>query len=469
MTDTLGKNDGLIESLVRMLDPDGVIVAVTATMVILAVIDLVTFFDRPLPWRREAVQHRDLKTAIVSLGILGTFIGITIGLVQFDASDTLKIHENIPGLLSGLKVAFFTSVVGMALSILLAVIQRLVDANAGRDNTEQLNKIANLIEQGNEASREGFENLRAGHVTLQRGLVSVGDKISGLSDNVSRTGSEILQRLDTVNTTLEQALERIVQDANREIIEMLREVVREFNIIIQEQFGESLRQLSQACEKLLEWQKQHKEEVDAVHDQLLRSIEVLTRATEALDSSAEKLQTVGETCERIEAVIVALNRQTQITADHLEEYASVANQVKETLAEVTDGINEAQSAIADMATESHTKFKEHIELQRDTLESMRETAERIEEINSSVATHTETTQAELNAQARQVTGTMEEMINGLRTALGEMQDVFVEVTEKLASSYEEHLRYLREKVETLSECLREIQQTLRGMKERTDE
>lgn len=49
-------------------------------------------------------------TLMTSLGILGTFVGIVIGLMHFDTTD---IDASIPILLAGLKTAFITSVCGL--------------------------------------------------------------------------------------------------------------------------------------------------------------------------------------------------------------------------------------------------------------------------------------------------------------------------------------------------------------------
>lgn len=55
-------------------------------------------------------------TLMTSLGILGTFIGIVIGLLAF---DTDNIDASLPYLLAGLKTAFITSVFGMGAAIIL--------------------------------------------------------------------------------------------------------------------------------------------------------------------------------------------------------------------------------------------------------------------------------------------------------------------------------------------------------------
>jgi hypothetical protein len=63
---------------------------------------------------------KDLKSQIVSIGVLGTFVGIFIGLQAFNPND---IINSVNEILVGLKTAFFTSIVGMSVSTILSIIQ----------------------------------------------------------------------------------------------------------------------------------------------------------------------------------------------------------------------------------------------------------------------------------------------------------------------------------------------------------
>jgi len=65
---------------------------------------------------------KDLKSQIVSVGVLGTFVGIFIGLQAFNPAD---ITNSVNEILVGLKTAFFTSIVGMSVSTILSVYQEL--------------------------------------------------------------------------------------------------------------------------------------------------------------------------------------------------------------------------------------------------------------------------------------------------------------------------------------------------------
>lgn len=72
----------------------------------------------------DQISKKDFKSQIVSVGVLGTFVGIFIGLQGFDPLD---IMGSVGDILVGLKTAFFTSIVGMSVATILTVIQKLKD------------------------------------------------------------------------------------------------------------------------------------------------------------------------------------------------------------------------------------------------------------------------------------------------------------------------------------------------------
>lgn len=63
---------------------------------------------------------------LTGLGILGTFVGLTIGLAQIDLGSTEidVLKKGIVGLLSGAAIAFSTSVWGMSLSIAFSIFEK---------------------------------------------------------------------------------------------------------------------------------------------------------------------------------------------------------------------------------------------------------------------------------------------------------------------------------------------------------
>ena len=69
----------------------------------------------------DSVMHRNqlnqVPGALTGLGILGTFIGLSLGLQHFNTGSTAQITESIAPLMAGIKVAFHTSIYGMILSL----------------------------------------------------------------------------------------------------------------------------------------------------------------------------------------------------------------------------------------------------------------------------------------------------------------------------------------------------------------
>ena len=113
--------------------------------IILLVFLFLLLFIKRVSENNTLIEKRRLinqfPSLISTLGVLFTFIGITVGLVGFDTSD---LDTSIPLLLDGLKTAFVTSIMGMLGSMILSNI-----INSKFDNIDKgvsdINIAAGLI------------------------------------------------------------------------------------------------------------------------------------------------------------------------------------------------------------------------------------------------------------------------------------------------------------------------------------
>ncbi len=71
-----------------------------------------------------------ISGALTGLGILGTFLGLSIGLSSFSGNDIFTITDNVGPLLAGMKVAFHTSVYGIFFSLVFNVVYRSIMSDA---------------------------------------------------------------------------------------------------------------------------------------------------------------------------------------------------------------------------------------------------------------------------------------------------------------------------------------------------
>ena len=113
-------------------------------------------------------------TLLTSLGILGTFVGIVIGLLNFDQT---QVDASIGKLLDGLKTAFITSITGMGFGILFKVLSTTLlkpteaepESEVGpADILAKLDEQTRLLEATRDAVAGSEESSLAGQVKLLR-------------------------------------------------------------------------------------------------------------------------------------------------------------------------------------------------------------------------------------------------------------------------------------------------------------
>lgn len=185
--------------------------------------------NEELPKRRKWIDQ--LPSIISTLGVLGTFLGITRGLVSF---NTATLDLSIPILLDGLKTAFFTSLLGMTGSLILNRIvsakfdkeqkssdiekaaRMIIDAmNANqrelprlfKDNNENLvstlskDETVKVIRQDVEQLKDDLEEIKG----LSQELRDIAKGLSGINQEIKKT----LANVSTSNSSIAEELPRL--------------------------------------------------------------------------------------------------------------------------------------------------------------------------------------------------------------------------------------------------------------------
>src|SRR5699024_4962853 len=65
-------------------------------------------------------------SVFILIGVLGTFIGLTISLGSISSAGD-QLVENIAIVLSGIDVAFYTSIIGMGFSLIMTLLLKLLN------------------------------------------------------------------------------------------------------------------------------------------------------------------------------------------------------------------------------------------------------------------------------------------------------------------------------------------------------
>jgi hypothetical protein len=84
-----------------------------------------------------------ISGALTGLGILGTFIGLSIGLAKFNLGknmDTNEMQTSISSLMNGIRAAFYTSIFGVGFSIVtnfFIILISIPPPSAGGTNSDE--------------------------------------------------------------------------------------------------------------------------------------------------------------------------------------------------------------------------------------------------------------------------------------------------------------------------------------------
>jgi hypothetical protein len=240
-------------------------------------------------WSRKSASLG--PTLLTTLGIFFCFSGIAWGLLDFNPSD---IKGSVPQLLRGIRTSFWASVfgIGWALTIKLRVLLR---------GSPPLARDA--------ASGATVDDLAEQLSRLNRSIAGTDDAVLLRQVKLLRTDAN--ERLERLNQSFERYAEKMVEANSKALIKALSVLMGDFNAKLNVQFGENFRQLNAGVEKLVVWQKQYEQQLNALIEQ-----ETMTRTSMA-EASLHYIDLVNKstvfttTAESLRDLLVANEARSQ--------------------------------------------------------------------------------------------------------------------------------------------------------------
>ncbi len=264
---------------------------------------------------RAATFYRSVPALLTTVGIMGTFLGISTGLMHFDVAD---IEASIPLLLNGLKLAFVSSITGILLAVCLRLV--LVMGADGRRGAEPGGATDAI---GSADFAEHPELLAQAQLSATQQLV----------DHVARLDERLLQTLERQHAQQLDALKgfaaQLSEMGSRQLITALESVIRDFNSNLGEQFGENFRRLDASVEKLVRWQDQYREHMDALGQQLDHAIAGVNQSQGSLQALTQQARQISSHIEDQESTMLALRRESLELEAVLGSIADLRDRAKE--------------------------------------------------------------------------------------------------------------------------------------------
>lgn len=182
---------------------------------------------------------------LTSLGILGTFVGLVWGLKNFNPNDYAAMTSSVASLVDGIKVAFLTSIYGIALSIVYTYgmkseyssltenLQGFLDRFHAYVMPTAENESRNLLVSSQKIQTEAM-NKMAEQFSVQ------------MADSFEKVITPTFRKMNDSLDMLVTSVTRCQQDAVKEILDgFMKEMHNSFQLQFKD-FNEALNQLKKA-------------------------------------------------------------------------------------------------------------------------------------------------------------------------------------------------------------------------------
>lgn len=310
---------------------------------------------------------RMLDTAagtLVGLGLLGTFLGLTLGIKGFDSSNTERINESIQGLLAGMGTAFLTSLLGMTFSILFTAADKALRHRLYKDVKELTDKLD---------SEYYIDDLVLANIN-QQNIVNQLYKV--LKNDLQQQTLEIANKLtytnaEGQNVTIGNAIREILTE-NTKQSKALMSFSTDLAMELNQGFDETLsRQMQQKIVPLMEsvdaTTKAVVEHIDKMADTVSSpATDMMQNVVDELKQSMQSLLNEfstglsGSATSELENLAMQLGTATQAMADFPKNMENISATLQVTIEEVKHAISEISNTSANANSTAMQQMQEQI-------------------------------------------------------------------------------------------------------------
>ena len=303
---------------------------------------------------------------LASIGVLGTFTGIVIGLIDFDPTP-IKIDDSISKLLEGLKTAFITSLVGMGGSIAFKILnatplllprERVTTGkDVGPALLDAMRSQGNQLEALRQAIAGDEESSLAGQIKLFRSdtrdrydaeknymehslgaFTKLTEQVGNQRETFEAFTVELWQRLSDF-------AEMLSKSATEQVINALKEVIADFNKNLTEQFGENFKALDAAVQRLVQWQENYRVQLEQMGEQYRQGVIAITQTEASVAHISEESRQIPPAMESLRAVLEVNQHQIDELGQHLQAFKEVRDKAVEAVPELQRQVDATVTSI----------------------------------------------------------------------------------------------------------------------------
>lgn len=282
---------------------------------------------------------------LTALGVIGTFVGLQLGLSKLELGagvDVSTMQDGVAGVVDGAKIAFLTSVWGVALSVFFNFGEKWLEQKIRRKIRKIEYKIDWLFPRvrPEEQLQVISENSSESREALQGLAEKIGEKMQ----------DALITATQGIQTSLETSLNEIMAPAINKLVDETSEGNQKALEGLLESFMDGFGQAG----------NQQREALDDVSSKVNKSVEAMQATMSGFVEQLQKSQ--AESGDREKALIADISNQvnslsTQSEAIHTKLTSFVENQI----GEMSSQMKNREEASAKRDAELVTKIKEQVD------------------------------------------------------------------------------------------------------------
>lgn len=387
------------------------------------------FFLKEKQYSKESVLGNIAST----IGVLGTFVGISIGLWKFNPND---ITSSVPLLLSGMKIAFATSIIGMAASIFMKYIAL---KNEDEENIDDIMELFNtMIAESRNVNNTLIENQKQ-------------------TENVLNKVSEIWASHQE-NLTVE--LKSEIASLNNNTISKQEELIGEFK-----KLGECFTLLNSGVNNLLTWQENYKETIENTTKELEIVIQTIHNADESIESISKNSSLIKENNENLSEVLKEINKTQNVIIDSNKSIIEISNTAKESIPQINEHFTNIDNRTKESTAYLQTLISENLNNIKSYLEKITEDV--LSKTTQSIYENNRQFKYEISehiSQCKMLIYSLKDLIPDINEHLLSTQKRFnktlIHFNEEVQNSFKENTYEINKQVQLLKENTANINNTL---------
>ncbi len=351
-------------------------------------------------------------TALTTLGLLGTFLGLTVGLNGLDLSaSTDQLRSGIQVLVQGATLGFTASLWGVAMSLVVNVSVRLMENVVLKRVRGLQARIDGLFPM--RSPEQSLSDIAAHTGASNEALQVLHEKIgSALQESVTRVGEDTSRAL---NEAIVSSLAPIMSDLATKAADQSADVFKEVS-------GELTKSFNAIGVSLAE-------ELKASSDSMRQTLDYMSsQLARQADLHLQQMATMQEAAVRqMTAVNEATERQIHMLDQSLPRIVSGLDRAAALIGGATDGMDDVVAGLARVTSELEDTSTTLAGLLSDAIGTMGDLADRTSaaagQLASQQSSATELASKAVAAaeQLRLASGTFREGFGGMQAA----QDAFL--------------------------------------------